>query len=298
MDHSHSFAVMQFCAHSLRGERLNVGLAIISDGKLDVRIPRRLEKLRAISAAVDLEYFRESLESLSLLDSHVAATTKFSPQERLAMLGELGPAAMSDCGHFTAHNKVAYEEAVERLLKTLVDPEPMQATVRKKRTKLSSSLKRIFARERILARVGEGVGTHRIVSNVEIADGLSADFVLKNGSMHVIETVDASAESVTVRKLVADVAVAALVLEQARMSYGEENTKSRLVYDLSATVEKAANSSLLVVENQGADLFNWSSDDDRRRLIESMKIFAVPYLTKRQKSEAIHSSMQSRLKLN
>ena len=113
----------------------------------------------------------------------------------------------------------------------------------------------------------ENLDSHRIISNYEIAEGLEADFLLKNGAMHVIETVDASDDHTSARKIVSDIAVSALVLEQARMTFGENAARSNLVYDASSTLERIATPSLDAAAHQGAVLVNWASGDDRRRYI-------------------------------
>lgn len=299
MDHSHSFAVMRFRAQVPRDECLNVGLAIITDGKLDVRVPRKLDKLRAISAALDLDYLHESLTLLADLDSKVGGERISSPAERFALLGGVGPVEMSECGTFSARDKQAYEESVNNLLKTLVDPEPVRIRNRHKRSKLMNNVKSAFLRQRVLAKKGEDIAGHRVVSNVKIAEGLHADFVLKNGAMHIIETVDAANDDNSVRKMISDIAVSALVLEQARMHFGSENTKSRIVFEISTTLENIAMPSLQAAENQGADLYNWASQDDQRRLIDSIACLATPYeLKTRGKNPVIYTSAQSMLKLN
>ncbi|GGE19710.1 hypothetical protein GCM10011529_27860 [Polymorphobacter glacialis] len=128
---------------------------------------------------------------------------------------------------------------------------------------------------------------------------MAADFVLKNGAMHIIETVDAATEESSARKLVSDIAVSALVLEQSRMNFGINNTRSKIVFDISSSLDRLAAPSLMAAEHQGAELFNWASDEDRKRLIESVTNLAIPYEDKRRKnSSVIHTSRQSRFRLN
>ncbi|TPG18514.1 hypothetical protein EAH87_10400 [Sphingomonas koreensis] len=115
--------------------------------------------------------------------------------------------------------------------------------------------------------------------------------------MHVIETVDAQGTDVSVRKLVADVAVSALVLEQARITFGEEQTNAKLVYSATSFNEGLAKPSLLAAEHQGAELINWSSLDDRTKLITEMAQLAHP-LSDKRKAFPVNSSLQHRFSLN
>ena len=181
----------------------------------------------------------------------------------------------------------------------LVDPEAAPAKLVKKRTKLSTAFKAALRIERVLARKGESLSAHRVVSNVQIAEGLAADFVLKNGAMHIIETVDASSDEATLRKVVSDIAVSALVLEQARMTFGASNTKARLVYDASSIMERIALPSLEAAAHQGAELVNWASHDDRRALIVQISKLADPLPTRKEiKINSLHASTQSKFSLN
>jgi hypothetical protein len=136
---------------------------------------------------------------------------------------------------------------------------------------------------------------------VHIVEGLSADFVLKNGAMHVMETVDASGDEFAPRRIVSDIAVSALVLEQSRMTFGENGTTTRIIYEASAAAERIAMPSLSAAAHQGADLVNWASQDDRVRLMATLSTLAMPLEGPRSRRAGVgnlHASTQQRLKLN
>ena len=282
-----------------RDERLNAGVIIFTGDRVDVRMPRRLEKLRALSGALELDALRADIDSLPTIDADIRESGVLNVADRIDLISQLTPFSFSSIATFHAHDSDAYESSVVRLLRLLVEPEvaPMKQTP--KRTRLSSAFRAALRFERILARRGEGLSTHRVVSNVQIADGLAADFVLKNGAMHVIETVDATSDDISLRKVVSDIAVSALVLEQARMTYGQNQTTSRLVYDASANMEKLARPSFDAAAHQGVELVNWASLDDRKQLMDHMASFAEALPTKREKRLAsVHASTQSKLALN
>jgi hypothetical protein len=172
------------------------------------------------------------------------------------------------------------------ILKAMVDVEPAPRVVREKRSRLLTQVKRVFKQERVMAKKDEDLSSHRIVTAFELDDGLVADLILRNGSLHVVETVDATNEDETAKKAISEVAVSAIVLERARMRFGKENTKARLVYSASATLERAAKPSLEAVEHQGAQLVNWESNEDRTRFIQSMSMLATPIPSKRSRKIA------------
>jgi hypothetical protein len=297
MNHRRSYVVVRV-ADDIRGEILNAAIAVFGERSVDIRLPRRLDKLRALSHALDLEVFKATVNRLPELDRLITAEGVHTLDERLTRLCDLTSLSFSKPGWLEAATADAYEASVARLLKHLVEPEPTRATPVRKRTRLLSVVRKAFRSERVLARKGEDLDCHRIVSNFAIAEGLEADFLLKNGAMHVIETVDASDEHATVRKIVSDIAVSALVLEQARMTFGQTSTRAKIVYDASPAFERVATPSLDAAAHQGADLVNWASADDRRKLLVELSSLATPTESKKQASERLLATTQGRLSLH
>jgi len=294
----YNFAVARLAAHPNRDERLNIGLVVFDGERLDVHAAKNLEKVRVISAALDVDSVRASILRLSDLDRMIqAAEGKSSPAERLIVLATMSPFEFSALGQFEAHSHASYKQAIAQILGRLVEPEPAPFRKVARRSRLLSSLKAAFRTERVMARKGEDLSAHRVVAGWPLAEGLSADFLLKNGAMHVIETVDAQSDEISVRKLVSDIAVSALVLERARMTFGENQMTGRLVYSASAHNESLAKPSLLAAEHQGAQLVNWASQDDRLRLIGDISKLAIP-LKKKDNVLPVNASTQRRLQLN
>lgn len=301
MDRDSNFAVIQFAAHPLRDERLNVGLIVFHNNSLDVRLSKRLDRVRALSGALDIEQIRESLTRLIDLDSYARSTGASTPSERLEQISTIAPVNFSALGKFHSPSVSEYENAIASLLQKLVEPEPAPLKISKsKPSKLLTSIKRAFRQERVLARKGEDLDSHRILTKHTIADGLEADLILKNGQMHVFETVDASTDDHSLRKIIADIAVSALVFEQARMTFGEHETKTRLVYQASSSMEHIATPALHVAEHQGAELINWESHDDRLKFISHVSSLATPIPDKKSSKAkvSIHASTQHRFSLN
>lgn len=287
MAHSYSFAIIRLGTNDARDERLNVGLVVFQGEKLDVRVGRRVDKVRALSAGVEVATLRDLISNLVHIDEALQRERPLDIAERHARLRAIGPLSLSPLGTFIAEYATDYEARVSSILGTMVDVEPAPRVVREKRSRLLTQVKRIFREERVMAKKDEDLSSHRIVTAYELDDGLVADLVLRNGSMHVVETVDATSEDETARRAISEVAVSALVLERARMRFGKDNTKGKLVYSATANLERVAKPSLEAVENQGAELVNWDSADDRRKFIHSMSMLATPIPSKRKKVTSV-----------
>lgn len=297
MGHFYSYCIIRFAAPAIRGERLNVGLAVFHEDGIDIRLPKRLDKLRAISAGLDLDGIRESLADLSDLDAYARGEGASSLADRIARINSLAPVELSSPGTFDPRSFGDYSVAIERLLHELVDPEPAPPKlVRKKSSRLLTSLKKIFRDEGVLARKGEDLSSHRLVANHLVAEGLSADLALQNGVMHIFETVDAFSDETPARKIISDIAISALVFEQARMRFGEQTT-SRLIYHASSTVERITSPALSAAEHQGAELINWDSFSDRQKLIGLVSNLATPFESRRRNPH-FHASSQHKFLIN
>jgi hypothetical protein len=60
----------------------------------------------------------------------------------------------------------------------------------------------------------------------------------------------------SLRKAISEIGVAALVLERARMKFGDDQTHAKLVYSASLLLEKIARPSLDAAAHQGTQLIN------------------------------------------
>lgn len=293
------YAIARFSSHPARDERLNVALVIFNEDGLDIRLGKRLDKIRSITGMADPAELRGTLESLTEIDRVLIEGGDNDPRSRWEILTNLGFADLSGMADLDCSTSAVYENSISLLMKGLIEPEPAQAKAIHKKSPLLSTVKLALRRERILARPGDDISDHRVVSNLPLAEGLTADLVLKNGAMHVVETIDASSPDTSARKIVTDIALSALVLEQARISFGEQQTRANLIYDASASTEAIAMPSLRAAEHQGANLINWQSQDDQRRFVTHLASLATPYENKRLYSSHNYlTTSQGKLKLN
>lgn len=296
MVQSFRFAVVRLAPGGVRDERINVGAIVFRGDSIDVRLPRRLDKIRVLSAALDQEKLRELIATIDDRDAEVRSSGIEDPEARLRVIDRVGPLTFSTLGTFRCASDSEYEARIASIMQNVVEPEPALKASNLKKSKVLTQLKRALREHRVLARPHEDVSSHRVVANLPLADGLVADLVLKNGKMHVFETVDVSGSDVTPRKVVTDVAVSALILEQARINFGEK-TRGRLIYDASRSVESAAKSCLDAAEHQGAELYNWASTQDKLKVITDITSLATPLQLKKDRNRFSSGGEGPRLRL-
>jgi len=294
---SFNFSIVRLAPGGVRDERINVGLAIFREDGVDVRLPATLGKIRAISGALDQSAIRELAKAIDDRDTEIRTAGIDDPEARVRAIGNLGPIQLSELGTFQSNSLSEYEDRVAAIFRSIVDPEPASRTFRSKKSRLLTDLKKLLRSQRVLAKGDEDIRSHRIVSNYSLAEGLTADLALKNGVMHIVETVDVSSDDATARKAVSDIAVSALVLEQARINFGANGTKTRLVYSAMPTVETAAKTCLEAAEHQGAQLYNWASSADQISLIYSLSKLAIPRETAADRRRRLEQGDGARLKM-
>jgi hypothetical protein len=66
MGRSYKFAIIRFAPDETRGENLNIGVLIFRETDVDIRMTRRLDRVRAISGAVDLKSVESIVENLRI----------------------------------------------------------------------------------------------------------------------------------------------------------------------------------------------------------------------------------------
>jgi hypothetical protein len=273
MEHCYKFAVLRLSPIGSRDERLNIGVAVFQENFLDLRIAKRLEKVKSISNAIDVTVLRSLVDNLKKIDSFSLDRGENVESRRLE-LSMVSPISLSKLGQFTAYDLSSYERRLETIFTELVDPEQAPFKPKVKRSKILSQMKSLFKQEGVLAQKDDTIDSHRIITRFEIDTGLVADMALKNGAMHIVETVNAIGDEQSIRKVIGEIGVAALVLERSRMKFGIA-TKAKLVYDASVEIENFGMAALQAAENQGAELVNWASADDRRSFIHVMSSFAT-----------------------
>ena len=133
---SYKFAFVRLAPDDARDERINVGVLVFSEIGLDVRWGRRLEKIHALSAALDASTIRQVVEGFILLDSHMRDQGIVDIDDRIESLKRIGPICLSAAGEFEAASISAYEDRVSSIMKYLVDPQPAPLHTREKRSKL------------------------------------------------------------------------------------------------------------------------------------------------------------------
>jgi len=293
------FSVIKFEAHPVRDERLNVGIAVVSDKGLDVRITRRLTKLQSISAALDFDSLRDALYGLPDLYEFIVDDDEFNDEDAIEQLSKLAVCTLVPGGSFSAQTEIEYESRIQTLLNDLVDPEKDRVVrPKKRRTKVKRDIEGRLKKIGILGKRGDELESHQVIPNHLIAEGVEVDLMLRNGYYHILETVDVIQDSISPKRVFSEIGFTTIVFEQAKMVYGDHQIVPRLIYQASAELESVAAPALAAVEHQGVELVNWESSNDRNRLIDILANLAATETKKPGGDGWVDASTKSRVQLN
>jgi hypothetical protein len=298
MQKSYRFGVIKYLSHAMRGEMLNVGLLIKTDGGFIVRRSNRLDKLKAISAAINPAEIDKDLHDLpNIIDNFGGCP--FDDEVCRKRLSQLTNFQLIFQGSFEASTQNLAETCLKDLMTRYVEPEPaLVKPVRKRATRLRNDIKSALKLEKILARPSEGLECHRVIYRHPLAQGVIADFVLQNGAMHVVESVDASSENISLQRCLYEIAMSTLTFEHARINWEKISVKPRLIYSASHELEKALSPSLYAAQHQGAEIINWESDVERVKFLSTLASLADSTDQQESSVSLFHASALPLRKIN
>ncbi|WP_081628131.1 DUF3037 domain-containing protein [Sphingobium indicum] len=106
MVRSYKFAIVRLAPGGVRDERINVGVVVFGEASIDVRLPKRLDKIRVLSSAIDQSSIRELTEAVVARDIDIRNAGIFDPEARNTAIYEASSnveSAARSCLETAAH---------------------------------------------------------------------------------------------------------------------------------------------------------------------------------------------------
>lgn len=267
------FTVLRARPNPVRGESVNVGIAVLDPVGVRLFLEPDIQRLKAFDrnlAALQWDDLRENawllFKHLDTIDSqHLALKTMIAPiyaDERL--------------GQFVADSAIEFDTQVTRLLDRLVR-RPVRDTgiARAKRpsapSKLNAQLRNWFKSAHIFSSNVADISKQRIVANFPVVatNDLYAEFALKNGVVHVIETLDLRGHDKVNAHVHKETAIKSIVLDQAGRALDK---KSRRIAVVSASDYAAMRPAINIVNTYADDVITMASSQDKQRLADFIKM--------------------------
>lgn len=290
------FVILRAVSPFPRCEFINIGLVVFqATDRPIVRIEAPHARLLAldpnypnlpvwIGAASEIERL---LVGLTPEDSlHQLLSGYFDPIQCAAECGEL---SYSGDGQLSERIESLLDRFVRRAT-IVVRPNDVQA----KASKLNTEVRDWLKRSKLFSPHLEDIKNRRVVASypVRAEAGLYAEFALKNGAVHVIETVDMRGHDRLTASVQKDAAIKSIVLDQAKANLSKSSRRLALV---AASDYGAMKPAINMISGYASDVIVKDSESDLRRLVDFLaKSLHLPQLpvflsppSKRTKSRQI-----------
>lgn len=253
---TYDYAVLTAVPDPRRGERVNVGIVVFRNDRIDVRFESVSYKLRALTGN-NLEG-RVATAAARFQSMFAEGQTPAVALRRIAGVEPL--LKPSELGHFSAVSDADYEERIADILKSLVAVPKREKGETKSR--VNTEMAADFRKANILASAEEGLVHGKVLRNytVDDSEGLVADFALKNGKLHVTSTLDLRKASAGI----SEAALKSIILDRAKKK--SKKTKTIGVYAVDADMKDAFRQQLNLLDEYSDVMFDWLDRESRRKL--------------------------------
>lgn len=240
-----------------RTEHVNIGIVVfLPHGEVRVHLGQDLKKLRAIDPQTNLETARSWEQSLPLM------LQGKSTEEAVRFLSNFGQWSLSSqLGRFSYRDDSDYLHRVQMALHSLVSTPPRPGRERGDMSRLHMDLKNTFLAKGWL---GKNIGNHEIVERHPLGPMTTAEFALRNGVLHVIESLDLRSNNLSAKRN--DARSKALTLDMAKR---HEATASR--YCVVAGIDSPLiNDAKGLLGQYSDEVYTWESVTEMNALMERL----------------------------
>lgn len=260
--YKYNYAVIKYMADARRQEIINVGLIVFREEGVDIRVLESTTKLRIIdgrSQNEDIFKFKKQIENMCGMAS--------SAEEQIEFMSILkGKTYLSSIATFSIDDANQYNPKVLNLFEKLIKPCSFKKA-KKHTSRFATSLKNTFKSLDLLAKDASELSEHKVVHNYPINEnaGITADFLLKNGSFHLTETIDYNLNDANAKFKETSVKLMTF-MEGSNILEGKVN--NYFVYNASTEKETEVVQQINLAESYSDRIFNFASRDDKAQYFE------------------------------
>ena len=244
--------------YPLRSEHVNIGIAVfLPNGNNRIHLGTDLRKVRALYPRARLDVVRQWESELPAMISGLSLE---EARQRFVVLGNdwrLG----DQVGRFSFESDDDYLHRVRMALANLVDPVAPRRELRDPTSRLFFDLKRTFE---IKGWLGKDIEAHQIVPRFPVGPEVTAEFALKNGRLHVIESLDLRVSNTSAKRQEAQ--AKALAFDMARRL--DKNAASYAV--MAGLSSPIANGTRELLSAYADRVYAWESPADMKDLLTTI----------------------------
>ena len=272
MNTTHHYVVLRLAPNDLRGEVINVGIVLLSpDQAPQTIVMATLNKLRALDSSWSTQKLNAWRENINAILANYS-----TPSAQVQALGRFGICDADAVGVFTAATAEETARELGRIKAVYIaNRQREDAPKREKRTRLQTVLREQFKKMQVLGETMDDIAAHLVVPNVPVIGypELKADFVYKNGTYRVTQTIDYNVSRDSLHSKLAEACVKSTAAELAFKAYGPA-TKRLAVLDIPEAYADVTDAHIDLLIAQGFEVFHFT---DEKSMAEYMTK-AVPQL--------------------
>ncbi|WP_155629817.1 hypothetical protein [Burkholderia stagnalis] len=261
---------MNICKYSLimfyptpeRLDQVVAGAVFHNSAMWDVRVGADIHKM----AAIDPSFKLQRLELLREFVARGCSTSQDLPGLRdylQSMRAAVYLHTSEDAFFFS--DKTHYERQVQAVIAESVDVAKPRA-LRRPRNRVRRDLRSRFQQLKLWSKQNADIDRHRVVEQFLLSEehGIVAEFALKNGAMHITETIDFDMQTATAKRVEAQAKT--LVLDEAQRVFGDTTKKYVVVAGANISGMEA---SVRLLQDR-ATVYSLESDDDMHEYMTLM----------------------------
>lgn len=240
-----------------RTEHVHIGIVVfLPSGHVRLHLGQDLKKMTAIDPQTSIEATRSWEETLPTM-LHGMELDK--ARQFLSGFGQW--ALGNNLGRFSYRTDDEYLQRVQGALSNLVAAPSKKTRERGDATRLHADLKNTFANKGWL---GKDIGNHEIVERYPLGPMTTAEFALRNGVLHVIETLDLRTSKPSVKRH--DARSKALTLDMAKRQESD-SARYAVVAGIDSPILKDAQD---LLSQYSDEVYTWESASDMEKLMRRL----------------------------
>ncbi|WP_104027037.1 DUF3037 domain-containing protein [Vibrio jasicida] len=258
------FSIIKYMPNLKRGEVVNIGLLVQGPDGLEVKLLDSYSKVRMLDGVSNENTLTELTKSLNDLISN-------EQEKAIDIINNCNRSIqITKPSTFQLRNHETYTQKVQQLYIDLVKPYSLQEPrARKTSCRLMSDIKRKLNRQSLLSNNIEDLHNHKIIPSYIINErsGITADFILKNGTYHMSSVVDFNVTDTSAKFKETGLKVLSFHEGEKQISH---DIKKYFVYSADAKKEVEVSGHLGLVEGNCDEMFNMNSTFDSSRYYDLM----------------------------
>lgn len=254
------YVVLRLSPDAMRGENVNVGLAIFPEHGLPiVRITASIAKIRAL----DPSWTRVKAAALQKEIARIAAIPP-STQGRIELISSFGYCLQGEPGFFFC-SEARLEAEIRELSNQYISNRKTQ-TSPQRRNKLHQEMVSHFRNKSMLGSGVDDLQRHLVIPHFPIPGNpdLKGDFLYLNGGYHITQTLDYRVSASAAHQKVTEACTKAMAATVGEKAWGKETHKYALVC-VPPEVASIADAHLDLLYASGFEIFHADNPQDLNR---------------------------------